>query len=381
MIMNKKKILFLAPSLAIGGAERVLVNLLKRLDYDRYEVTLCLFANYGVYFDELPKQIRVIHIFSSVFISRVFTWIEKTAHTRALIDWVAKATIREHYDVGICFSDGLLTNTLVATKSRYNRLITWVHSCYLAQPDLNAYYSDKGNVDLLLQKRYNNIDKIVCVSKRSLHEFNQIFRCEAKSEVIYNLFDSSTIFDKAKAFVPQYGNSRKLLRVVSIGRLVGVKKLNRLLHAKKILQNSGVDFALDIVGNGPDGDNLKAIVERDNIKDVTFWGFQPNPYPFLANSDILALTSESEAFPTVLIEAMMLGKPVVATKCSGCVEITDDGRYGLLCEHNSADIAEKLHHILDSRAERERLAESGKERLAVYSEKTTLDAFDNLIMK
>lgn len=379
--MNKKKILFLAPSLTIGGAERVLVNLLKRLDYDRYEVTLCLFANYGVYFDELPRQIRVIHLFSNVFLSRVFTWIEKTAHTRVLIDWVAKATVREHYDVGICFSDGLLTNTLVATRSRYNKLVTWVHSCYLAQSDLKAYYSNKNNVCRLLRSRYDYIDRIVCVSKQSLSEFNQIFKCEGKSEVIYNLFDSSAVMEKAKAFVPQYENSRSLLRVVSIGRLVGVKKLDRLLDAKKILQDQGVDFALDIVGNGPEGENLKAIVEKNNIKDVKFWGFQSNPYPLLANSDILALTSESEAFPTVLIEAMLLGKPIVATKCSGCVEITDGGSYGLLCEHNAKDIAAKLKLLLESKEERERFAAYGKERLAVYSERKTLDAFDNLIMR
>lgn len=379
--MNKKKILFLAPSLTIGGAERVLVNLLKRLDYDRYEVTLCLFANYGVYFDELPKQVRVIHLFSSVFLSRVFTWIEKTFHTRVLIDWVAKATIREHYDVGICFSDGLLTNTLVATRGHYNKLVAWVHSCYLAQSDLKAYYSNKENVKRLLQMRYNHIDRIVCVSKQSLNEFNQIFQCERKSEVIYNLFDSSTIMEKAKAFVPHYDNGRELIRVVSIGRLVGVKKLDRLLEAKKILQNQGVDFALDIVGYGSEGDHLKAIVEKDNIKYVTFWGFQSNPYPYLANSDILALTSESEAFPTVLIEAMLLGKPIIATKCSGCEEITDGGKYGVLCEHNANDIAAKLKQLLDSKELRERLASSGRERLAVYSERKTLDAFDNLIMK
>ena len=379
--MNKKRILFLAPSLTIGGAERVLVNLLKRLDYDRYEVTLCLFANYGVYFDELPKQIRVIHLFSSVFLSRVFTWIEKTVHTRVLIDWVAKATIREHYDVGICFSDGLLTNTLVATKNQYAKLVTWVHSCYLAQSDLKAYYSNKDNVGRLLKNRYDYVDRIVCVSKQSLNEFNQICKCEGKSEVIYNLFDSSTIMDKAKAFVPHYDNGTERIRVVSIGRLVGVKKLDRLLEAKRILQDQGVDFALDIVGNGPEGDNLKAIVEKNNINDVTFWGFQSNPYPFLANSDILALTSESEAFPTVLIEAMLLGKPVVATKCSGCVEITDGGKYGVLCEHNAKDIAEKLKQILESKELRERLAASGRERLAVYSERKTLDAFDNLIMR
>lgn len=379
--MSKKRILFLAPSMAIGGAERVLVNLLKRLDYEKYDVSLCLSVKHGSYFQELPKQVNVFSIFPCVFINRFLSWIEKKFHTRIFIDWMAKATIRENYDVGICFSDGLLTNTLVATKDQYKQLVTWVHSCYLSQSGLNEYYSQNKNRQRLLQKRYNQINTVVCVSRQSLNEFNQIFHCEDKSEIIYNLFDSSTIIAKAKEFIPQYRGRKNQLRVIFIGRLVNVKKINRLLEAKIILQNLGVDFALDIVGNGPEGDNLKTIVERNNIKDVTFWGFQSNPYPFLANSDILALTSESEAFPTVLIEAMLLEKPVVATKCSGCVEITDGGKYGVLCEHNANDIAAKLKQLLESKELRERLAVSGRERLAVYSEKKTLDAFDKLIHK
>lgn len=370
--------MFLAPSLAIGGAERVMVNLLKKLDYDRYEVTLCLFANYGAYFNELPEQVRVIHLFSNVFLSRVLTWVETKLHTRLLIDLVAKTKIRDNYDVGICFSDGLLTNTLVATRKRYRKRVTWVHSCYLAQSDLKTYYSNPKNVAKLLKHRYQYVDHIVCVSKQSLDEFNQIFHCEEKSVVIYNLFDPVEIKQKAADFTPHF-QTTDMLRVVSIGRLVEVKKIGRLLEAKKILQDQGIQFALDIVGNGTQGAMLKALTEEKQIKDVKFWGYQSNPYPFLAGSDILALTSESEAFPTVLIEAMSLGIPIVATKCSGCVEITDNGRVALLCEHTPADIAQKLASLLQSKTKRDRLAADAKNRVSIYSIENTLKALDTLL--
>lgn len=373
--MTKKKILFLAPSLAIGGAERVLVNLIKALDYERYDVTLCLFANYGVYFNEIPRQVHLTHLFSNVFLSRALTWVETKFHIRHFINIVAKHKIKGHYDVGICFSDGLLTNTLVATRCRFDKLVTWVHSCYRSQSDLRAYYSDKRHVDNLIQHRYNFIDQVVCVSTQSLNEFNELFHCEHKSGVIYNLFDSSTILQKAKEISFEHHN---IVRVVSIGRLVGVKKIQRLLQAKKILQEQGIEFALDIVGDGPESGVLKAFTIENNLLNVTFHGFQSNPYPFLANADILALTSESEAFPTVLIEAMLLERPIVVTKCSGCIEITDNGKYGILCEHNSGDIALKLGQMICSADMRQRYACLGKERVSFFTEEKTLKEFNDL---
>nr|WP_321522365.1 glycosyltransferase [uncultured Macellibacteroides sp.] len=377
--MTKKKILFLAPSLAIGGAERVMVNLLKKLDLEKYDVTVCLFANYGSYYNELPKQIHVTYLFSNVFLSRTITWIETKLHVRHLINLVCRLKIKGHYDAGICFSDGLLTNTLVATRSSYDKLIAWVHSCYLAQSDLRAFYSNKQNAQKLLDTRYKYIDEVVCVSTQSHNEFNEIFNCEQKSRVIYNLFDANTIELKAKEFSPKYNQPQEKLRVVSIGRLVGVKKLSRLLEAKKLLQDEGVDFALDLVGDGPETMVLKAFVDEHHLMDVTFWGFQNNPYPYLAKADILALTSESEAFPTVLIEAMLLSKPIVSTKCSGCIEITDNGKSGLLCEHDPKDIAEKLKQMLSSKALREKMALLGHERVKFFSEEKTLKDFDQLI--
>ena len=73
----RKRILFLIPSLSIGGAERVLINLLKKIEYNKYDITICLFGYYGEYLTEVPKGVKVISIFNNSFLARVFTFLQR----------------------------------------------------------------------------------------------------------------------------------------------------------------------------------------------------------------------------------------------------------------------------------------------------------------
>ena len=367
----KKKLLFLSPSLAIGGAERVLVNLLKKIDYNKYDVTLCLFSYTGVYFDELPKELKVISIFKNHTFSRILTFIQRKWNITFLLKYFVYRKITLKYDVGICFSDGLLTDVLLMVKDRFDKTLSWVHSCYNTQIDLKKVYTKK-KAEYLKKNRYNKLNGIVFVSQQSKKDFEIIFGKVKNEFCVYNIFDFDSILKKSIEYYPVL--KENVVNFVAIGRLVQVKEYGRLIDAAKILKEKGLSFHVNILGDGPLMEFLQNKINNLSLSDVvSLLGFKSNPYPYLNNSDVLVVTSSSEALPTVLIEAMYFSKPIVATKCPGCIEITDDGKYGLLTEHNVADIADKMENIIKDESLRDKYKELSFERIKVFDENITID--------
>lgn len=376
----KRKILFMSPFLAVGGVERVLVNLLKKLDYDKYDVSLCLYTNFGFYFDEIPLQVSVFSIFNSRFFSRVFIYIKRKFNINFPLKLIVRNKIIKHYNVGVCFSDGILTDIMLFAKDRVDNKISWVHSCYKSQIDLKNVYTS-NYIKMLLKNRYSQLNNLVFVSTNSRKEFEELFGHPTKMHTIYNLFDYEEVIKKGNEQITQ-NQDDEIIKIVAIGRLAKVKEYSRLLSAAKILSQKKLKFKILIVGDGILKNELLSLRDSFSLKDqVDFLGLKLNPYPYLKNSNILALTSSSEAFPTVLIEAMILGVPIVATKCSGCVEITENGKYGLLSEHSAEDIADKIEQMITNPQLRQYYAELAKERMVFFNEKETLNKIYTLLDK
>ena len=262
------------------------------------------------------------------------------------IKFFVKRAIIEDYDVGICFSDGLLTDVLLMAEKRFKKTLTWVHSCYMSQETLRKVYTPRKVMELK-RNRYGKLTGVVFVSKNSQKEFEQLFGRYPNEYCVYNLFDFKGIAAKAEEKVEIKNNAA--INFVAIGRLVKVKAYDKLIEAAKILSERGLDFC-----------------------KVRLLGFKSNPYPYLKQSDVLVLTSSSEALPTVLVEAMYFSKPIVATKCSGCMEITDEGKYALLTEHTAEDIADKMELVIRDKNLRLRYGKLASERCEHFNENKTL---------
>jgi glycosyltransferase involved in cell wall biosynthesis len=123
-----------------------------------------------------------------------------------------------------------------------------------------------------------------------------------------------------------------------------------------------------ILGEGPEQARLEALArERGVASFVKFVGFQSNPWRFIARADVFALTSAYEGFGNVLIEAMACGTPVVATKSPGTVEIVEDGRNGMLVEHDARTIAQAIAAVLADAAQRDLLVAGATAGVAHYA--------------
>ncbi len=345
--MKKKKILFLIPSLAGGGAERTLVNFLNQADYSKYDIDLCVVANDGVYFKEIPRSVKITILFNSVLLVRILAYLQKKIGFYGLFKRVISKKIAGEYDVAISFIDSNFTDLLFFIKGAKKR-VAWVHTSYSSYNNFSKFYKRESYREKLKKYRYSRLDTIVFVSNDSMNEFKTVFGEFSDMRVVYNVLNVKGVIEKSKAF--EVGRS-DVLRFVAIGSLIPVKGYETLIRAVSIIINNGKHIQLQIVGGGFLRSELGKLVEELGLQSVVeFIGFVPNPYPYLAASDVFVMSSVSEALPTALCEAMILGKPVVVTNCSGCRELVAEGRYGLMAEPDSQSLADNMTQYADNQS-------------------------------
>lgn len=151
------------------------------------------------------------------------------------------------------------------------------------------------------------------------------------------------------------------LRVVCVARLAEEKGHRTLLYALALLKSEGLGFSVWLVGDG----DLRSELERlckvlDLTSEVHFVGHQANPGDWVAASEVLVLASPEEPFGLVLLEAMSLGKPVVAVRGGGPSEIVEEGHSGLLFDRDDPrDLALKLRALMGRASLREKMGKAG----------------------
>ncbi|HCE79350.1 MAG TPA: glycosyltransferase, partial [Thermodesulfobacterium commune] len=124
-------------------------------------------------------------------------------------------------------------------------------------------------------------------------------------------------------------------------------------------------FKAVIVGDGPEKEELiKLVRERNLEKEIIFAGFQSDPISYINAFDVFVLTSEREGFPRVILESMLMGKPVVASKIPGVLSLVVDGETGFLVPpKNPQGFTEKISLLIKDPQLRKKLGEQGRKRI------------------
>lgn len=197
---------------------------------------------------------------------------------------------------------------------------------------------------------YKRADLIISQSKGMSRDIIAFMKADVrKVQLVHNPTITPSIFKQAQQPTSHIWFDQKDKPIVLAGgRLKPQKDFTTLIHAFAKVRQQISDARLVILGEGPQRQVLENLVAQLGIAEyVDLVGFQENPYAFIAMADVFVLSSQYEGLPNILIEALALGKEIVATDCdSGPAEILKYGRYGKLVPTDDPD--QMADAILDS---------------------------------
>ena len=339
--MAHKRILIIQESAKGGGAEKVLTDMLQYFDTTQYDVTLMLINAYGPHLSEIPAKIKYFHINK-----RPPGIFKRCMNQYALLrdilfkNKIKKIVKNQYYDAIISFMEGPATKAHSFITNHAIKNISWVH-INLVKNHWSAFIYRNHNEEKAAYKKMNNI---IFVSQGAKEAFSELFGITENLKVIYNIIDYQSINQKATAYVPE----KTKFTICNVGRLIEQKRQDRLIKIAKILKNKGFEFEIWILGEGKLKSKLMNLAKTLEVSDeVKFLGYQANPYPYIKRADVFVLTSDTEGYPTVVCEALCLGKPVISTNITGSDELLANG-IGILTGFEPKEIAEQIEILIQS---------------------------------
>lgn len=333
----KKVIAFILPTLNVGGAERVTLSIIKRLDTERYTPVLITMNAEGPLRSELPSYVHTYVVESTRLRYSVLKLIKLIKHIQPACIF---STLRYVNFVILMLKKllGLNAKIIIRESSTVSMVLK----------QMPAY---KAKIYTILYKRlYPKADLIIAQCNNMREDFIRLFHINPQKIIrIYNPVDINTVVSKSEEFIP-WEFIKGELNIVAVGRLVELKGYDVLLKAFSILIKYKPQAHLYIIGDGPLRTKLMSLCKSLGLnQQVTFTGFISNPYPYISHCDLYVLSSKWEGFPNALLEALVLGAKVVATACeSGPAEVLGDEEYGLLakvCDEQS--LCEKMLQYID----------------------------------
>ena len=377
----KKKILFIMGSLGGGGAEKVLITLLHFFDYTRYDVDLCLLNRVGVYLKDIPTPVKVISLYESPHLLRAK--IDHNCYSRLGVEFFERMRIRNKvessYDAIVSFCEGraLKFHSYITDHSRHN--ITWVHT----DMEKQDYTSGQGFRAKHEKRAYAAMETIVFVSEDAKRAFGRYaIRWggvpQAYQTVVFNPINKSFIGQFKKDRISENQPSQ-IVMVCGLRPQKGFDKAVRLAYR---LKKESIDFCIRIVGEGDCRRELEQqIADLDVADRVKLVGFRNPPYAEMASADFFLSTSLTEGMPLVQLEAMCLGLPVVATRCTGPAELLGESKYGLLVEQDDESIYHGVVRMLSDSTLRKHYAQAGEERLRDFDTERIIYQIYDLLNK
>jgi len=359
--MDKRKIAFILPSLRAGGAERVTINLLGSNYMKQFDIKLILINEIIEY--DVPKHIELRCILRP--------HDKKHTHILKIMYFLCRYTRDVHLLVGALELTATYLSALLSKV--YNiPVIGWVHT------DLKSFFTQINSLHPHLVKlTYPHLSQVIAVSKRVKDSVIEV--CPQLKDKIVVIHNPNNITLIRKQSQEKFIFTKKHPLLVAVGTLNKNKGFDLLIKACKQLYDSGIYTNLVILGEGLERYNLQALVEQLNMGEHIFlYGYCSNPYVWMKNADIVVQSSWLEGLPTILIEALAVNTPVIATDSEGggAREILKDGEYGMLARvGNINSLSESIRRMLSDHNLRNSLKEKGYKRAIDFDYNKTVPKF------
>lgn len=347
----KKKILILDTGKEWGGGTNSLIELLKRVDRKRYSFSALFYTNYrmgsggaikeelerlGVPFALLERGSPPAYLKPVKEAGRALLSINRSLKKRYVfrMDYIGRiepdakrieAFLKQGGFDLLYMNNQPSSNLEGILAARAARVPCIQHS--RIEVRLNGVEAGAVN---------ESVARVICVSKGVMDGLVGSGVDAAKCTVVYNGIDpGATPRRKSEEVRKSLGIKEDATVIGTVGSLLKRKRVDMLLRAFKAL---GAGVVCLVAGDGPEMDSLKASARELGISErVVFTGFTPDPLSHINAMDVFVSASEKEGLPRVILEAMLMGKPVVAFDVIGTRELVVDGVTGLLVKPESAE--------------------------------------------
>lgn len=335
--MKKKKLIFFAYSLGIGGIESALIELLKNINYDKYNVTLVLERKEGELLKEVPECVKIIEYSVSNNKNIIF---------RKIVNFINRLKFslkhKNKYDFSCSYATYSIPGSTLAKICSKNSCL-YVHSSYEYLYGLEEYKTFFNKLNI------NNFRHIIFVSNEAREFFNKTYSdLEDRTITINNFIDVEKIVKLSEENILLEKGNKTLF--VFVARLTEEsKKVTRLINLIEYLKNNNKNILCWIVGDGPDRKEYEELIKSKKLEEyIKLIGTKTNPYPYMKQADYLILTSEYEGFPMVYNEAIILNKPIITT-----MNVTDDyisipNNFGYIISKNQNELNKEVLDILNN---------------------------------
>lgn len=327
-----KKLLIFGYTMEMGGAEKALLDTLNYLK-DICEIDLYLLEKKGSLMDSIPNNINVYEMKNNKIKYALFRFIPFIR--KKIINNIAN---KKDYQYVFGYMEGRC-GTWVSDIKKNIKKYAWIHN------DVMKF--DIGISDKEIKNTYNNIDKVICVSKDARDNFCKKYDIpKNKTEVIYNFIDEDSIINKSLEFEVK----NDVFTFVNVAKMRDQKRQDRLVNAAVYLKEKGYDFKIQLIGDGPNLEKIKDMVKENNVVDkVEILGLQNNPYPYIKNADFFVLSSYMEGYGIVIKEALLLKKKIITTDVVGPREILENGKYGIIIKNSDDAVKYELEKVLKNK--------------------------------
>jgi len=361
--MNKeKKIIFVIKGLNAGGVEKALVTFANLLTAN-YDISIYSIEGKGDFEKDLKESIEVIYASRNLakyvnlmsthknqlrndlkqfFRKGFYRYMQKAGLGKLTdIGLFIEVKISDKYDIAISYTGYPgIWDEIVLSKIEAEKKIVWIH---------NDPY--RLGIDRIKAKQYyGRFDAIINVSEDCKDKFNSI--CPDlmdKNYLIYNIIDEEELKKKSNGMSPY--NSDKFI-ISTVARIQNSsKRFDRIISCcEKMVKEGHENFKWHIIGDGADMGWLKKQIELKNLTEhIIASGFNLNPYPYIKHSDLFVLASDYEGLPVTLIEAKILGVPIVVTNFDCAKEAVKDGYNGIIVDKDVDSLFEGIMLLMQNK--------------------------------
>lgn len=368
---TKEKLLLISPMLHQGGFERVCITT-ARLLKPYYDVSIVIFDAADIAFDIRGLSIINIHLgVRNGKLAKITNLMRRAARVKKL---------KQKMKPVIAYSFGPSANMVNAlSKTSLTRVFLGLRG-----------YQDVAD-DPKMKLYVRKADRIICCSKE-IEDIVQEKYGYLQTATLYNPYDAEGIMELSKEEVTdlpwKMENEDRPRILIGVGRDDPIKGFWHLIKAFYLVQKEIPQMRLIIMGDGSFEQAKSLVSELQLEQKVYFPGVRKNPYKYLAVSEMFLLSSYTEGFPNVLVEAMLLGRPLISTDCrTGPAEILDHGKYGILVpdmgdtEDYSGDtiseketyFAQKIIEVLKDSERQKELSELERKRAGEFDYDSYVD--------